>query len=622
MGSHRSKKAAAAAFAWGVFASDIPCIVRALEFAAATCGQSGRTSVFAWGAYNDLYNRLSLRNAIWVPTERAGVDSLPLPTGVIAGGTDGHHLYLLQSASVRIVDLSRQVVAIDARARDVPLARDCAALGITVCRNWALVAGPTFLGVYSLPAFERTPIARRSRDKSPTWPFTSDGYFIYALKVKKRRVDVFAITKNPDIVYQRSVVLSCPSHFIDDGFCCCCSGSVFTICVPKGQDHDRMVYSWGSFSVIDGSLINECSVRLPWPINGLFIDPWNRVIWEISNSTKGVNLIKLPIYCSHPPALGGFDVANVSKGDFDGIKTTKQMFLVLLNFLSYFYSHLFGASFRSVIQRKIYDSVTARFFGKCTADAINTIISAIQGFIKIYRNGRSDALEKGNVIRGLMVLMQCLDFNLSNYDVRKQSQNETINSDSILDFLSSILNDPEFGFLHRLTAFVIVNSFAILYETPSEKKSTVFVTLYERMPPDFLCFMINAVHLTDQFAYAISSRDCRNVFSPILKRMELLQPLLPNQKEFISCFMRSLVLEMRRVYSESSLQLTPKPKFLSDTFMAFASIMSEAVVHFFDQSADPEKLSTNPLINLYSKGLVLLEPFSGFSRASREVTSY
>jgi hypothetical protein len=298
------------------------------------------------------------------------------------------------------------------------------------------------------------------------------------------------------------------------------------------------------------------------------------------------------------------------------------MFLALLNFLSYFYTHLFGASFRSVIHRRIYDSVTAKFFGKCTPDAINTIVGVIQTFIKMYRTGRPDALGKGNVIRGLVVLMQCLEVNLSNYDVRKQSQNETINPDSILDFLSSILNDSEFGFLHRLTAFVVVNSFPIFYETPSEKKSTVFVSLYERMPPDFLCFMIHAIHLTDQFAYALSSRDCRNVFSPILKRMELLQPLHPNQKEFISCFMRSLVLEMRRVYSESSLQLAPKPKFLSDTFMAFASVMSEAVVHCFDESTGAEKLSKNPLIAFYSKWLVLLEPFSGFSRASHEVTSY
>jgi hypothetical protein len=323
MKTHRSKKAAAAAFAWGVFASDIPCIVRALEFAAATCGQPGRTSVFAWAPYNDLYNRLSLRNAIWVPTECTGVDSMPLPAGVTSGGTDGHRLYLLDSGGVRVVDLSRGIVAIDTRARDIPLGRECAASGMAICQNWALVAGPAFFGVYSLPAFERAPIARRNRVKSPMWPFASDGYFIYSLKVKKRRVDVFAITKTPDIVYQRSVVLNCPSHFIDDGFCCCCSGCVFTICVPKGQEQGRMVYAWGSFSMIDGSLINECSVRLSWPINGLFIDPWNRVVWEISNSTKGVSLIMLPIYCSHPPGLGGFDVANVSKGDFDGIKTTK-----------------------------------------------------------------------------------------------------------------------------------------------------------------------------------------------------------------------------------------------------------------------------------------------------------
>jgi hypothetical protein len=74
------------------------------------------------------------------------------------------------------------------------------------------------------------------------------------------------------------------------------------------------------------------------------------------------------------------------------------------------------------------------------------------------------------------LLLQLLDYNLLNFDPRRKSQNDDVpitltSQPSIIDFLKSVFHDPELGFLHRLTAFVTINSFDTLYVKPSQSGS-------------------------------------------------------------------------------------------------------------------------------------------------------
>jgi hypothetical protein len=68
---------------------------------------------------------------------------------------------------------------------------------------------------------------------------------------------------------------------------------------------------------------------------------------------------------------------------------------------------------------------TAIFFGKCTSEAVDTIIVAAQHFVAhLKRPAAVDMLEKQNIRRTLIVLIQLLGSNLSNFEPRRKSQND------------------------------------------------------------------------------------------------------------------------------------------------------------------------------------------------------
>jgi hypothetical protein len=186
----------------------------------------------------------------------------------------------------------------------------------------------------------------------------------------------------------------------------------------------------------------------------------------------------------------------------------------------------------------------------------------------------------------------------------------------------SVLDNAELAFLHRSVAFLTINSFSNRYVKPSAIASRIFVRLYERIPPDFIVWMIDRVHLTNQFPYAITTADCRNLFAPILKQLEQGPAVTATGRDFLACFMRNLVLELHRVYSQSSLELSPDEKQLSDVSVSFASLVCEAVGGFFNASAIKTPLERNPLFIFCMKWLVLFEPFANFLRTSHEVTVY
>jgi hypothetical protein len=137
--------------------------------------------------------------------------------------------------------------------------------------------------------------------------------------------------------------------------------------------------------------------------------------------------------------------------------------------------------------------------------------------------------------------------------------------------------------------------------------------------------MINQIHLQDAFPYSITDQSCRDLFSPVLSGLASPKsPPLGIPHEFLFCFMRGLMLEMKQVYSDYPAELPPKQKRLSNTFMAFGGLMSEAVQNLFDKrdSLDQLDFKTNHFIRLLSRWLMLLQPFTVLSRTAVEATAF
>jgi hypothetical protein len=91
------------------------------------------------------------------------------------------------------------------------------------------------------------------------------------------------------------------------------------------------------------------------------------------------------------------------------------------------------------VHRSTSDVATAQFFGKCTQEAIETIIEVARHFIAHLKNrSATESLKKQNIVRRLVLLLQLLDHNLSNFEPRRKSQNDDVltSQPSIIDFLS------------------------------------------------------------------------------------------------------------------------------------------------------------------------------------------
>jgi hypothetical protein len=229
-----------------------------------------------------------------------------------------------------------------------------------------------------------------------------------------------------------------------------------------------------------------------------------------------------------------------------------------------------------------------------------------------------------------MILFVFLDYTLSNFETRVDHATGNIISfnkhEAILQFLMEHLAKPKFSLFHRIMCFIVVNSFWLLFsKMTAVDPGEIIFAVYSKMPPTWLRFMINQIHLHDAFPYSITNQSCRQLFSPVLLRLATSKsPPLGIPHEFLFCFMRGLMLEMKRVYSEYPAELPPMQKRLSDTFIAFGGLMSEVVQTLFDKldSLDQLNFKTNHFIRLLGRWLMLLQPFTVLSRTAAEATAF
>jgi hypothetical protein len=283
---------------------------------------------------------------------------------------------------------------------------------------------------------------------------------------------------------------------------------------------------------------------------------------------------------------------------------------------------------------RLYDPATARFFAPCTPESIRSLLQVTKNLLFIYET--LPPADRPLIARAFMVFLVLLDYNLSNFVTRvDETTGGTLSfdlHDEILGFyLTEILGNPRFAIFHKLVGFSVVNSFGLLFSQTMVSKARmeytpkIIVSLYRGMGPSWVRFMVSQLHLQSAFAYVISPQHCRDLFSQLLDTMVTAKMLeLGIDYELLFCFMRSLMLEMKRVYSENPRELPPAQRALSDTFMAFASLISETAQNLFTSVVKPEDLDFqgNYFLRFVGRWLMLLEPFTTFSRAAIEAVSF
>jgi hypothetical protein len=85
--------------------------------------------------------------------------------------------------------------------------------------------------------------------------------------------------------------------------------------------------------------------------------------------------------------------------------------------------------------------------------------------------------------------------------------------------------------------------------------------------------------------------------------------------EFMLCYLRSLVLELDAICTTFPNELPPQQQGLTDTFAAVFSIISERAVEVLDGlDVTRDNLSHDPFLRFLGKWLLVLEPFTRFSR--------
>ena len=665
MSKEASPELISACFKLGIFAGDIECVLLAMMSLAYRMSKGEKkVSCYNWQGYKSLFQTFRLNNAVWLPEQSTLLRWVPLskyqkPSMIdlaYCSACDGSRYYVIgRGSSVMTVELAKGW-ADEARYREIgiPLSdEEKIEVGMGVSNGHALVVTKSQFKIFRIPTFARVGdqeirCSGKGKNKArPCVPMTSDSRYIYCLN--KMKILVFSISDDGVLCHERTVKLTSdnklPARFPDvvpsGRHYCYCNGVVFSILVPCETDNNLAVYFVRSFSVINGSHIGDDEIRLRWAISSICCDPINRTVWALSpGAGDKMNLIRLPCNSSVPMWMGGYEMTSLYDLDVSKlfqIKTHEQALEAICGFLMYYMAHFFGSSINFLGKSTSYDLPTVKFFGSCTPSVITTAMRTFQFFVPLYQRTSSQEHKRfyGDI---LALCLSIVDFNLSNFCSRLSTEPngqstviELTDTKGITSFFSKILSDGNLGFLHRMVSFIVVNSFSVLYENPSELTSKLFLQVHKSASFDFLLYLTNALSRNPKFAVAVSAQDCRELFSPMLAHLASLE-LAPglHELEFVSCFLRNLMLELRQVYSVFDLQgeFGQKGKYVSDVFVAFSNLMSEQFSMWFvnpngwEKQSAKFKVSNHPFLKVFCKWVMLLEPITKSSRASKEATAF
>ena len=663
-----SPELASACFKLGMFAADIECVFRALmAIGQLATGKSKKVSCYNWSGYKNLFRRKYLKNAVWLPHESVFVrttclDEYQAPQLMKTASCtacDGLRYYAIgHGGTVFTVELSK-CRGKGTRFRETPLGIGEAQkleVGLGVSNGHALIVTKTEAKVFRLPSFDCLGVKecqRKGKGKiKPCVPMASDSRYIYCLW-KYKKIQVFSISNDGSIIHERSIELFVPDKsalhdkfkdmipkFSDlSDYRCYCNGAVFSILLPVVEQAGNIAaYVVRSFSLIDGGHIEDDVIRQRWAIESVCYDPLNSTVWALSFGESATNLVRLPAHGPMPSWMGGCDFHLL-----DGIDTTKvfkdtkthiQAFTAILTFLEYHMAHFFGSVLCFSGRSPNYCGSIAAFFGDCSPSTITAIMTAFQHFAKLYHEVKDSEL-KSRFAEAMKLSLVILDYNLANFlprttaDGGQSTRVELPETAGICTFLWRIVSDERLAFLHRLTGLLTIRAFSALYDTPTNRTSQLFLAIHKQASFDFRVFMTAALSRNPKFAVAISATDCRTLMGPMVVHMANLK-LKPElyEVEFISAFLRNLMLQMRQVYLDFQGELSSKEKAVSDVFVAFSNMISEQFSTWFESpdgwAGQASKLQPrdHPFFRIFCKWVMLLEPFYNMARASKEAACF
>jgi hypothetical protein len=222
--------------------------------------------------------------------------------------------------------------------------------------------------------------------------------------------------------------------------------------------------------------------------------------------------------------------------------------------------------------------------------------------------------------RALRALLMLLNYNIANFEtpVDESSVFDVATREKILELFLNLLKDDRFSFLHGFVYFIMVDSFAVLFADPTEKMSVAFVTLYKEISRNspLFAYLVEQVRYSKELPYLLPIGAFRDFFHPVIS--SLVQGVATGSlaDEFLDCYLRSLMIELRATYTEYPRELPSRPHELSNTFMSLSSMISKHALDFFTGLADVHAadLETHPFLQFYRKWLTMLQPFTGLSR--------
>jgi len=493
-------------------------------------------------------------------------------------------------------------------------------------------------------AYQKSFLSTSPKIQAPT---TSDGYFIYSTKGKSS-INVFTIENNT-IALHHTVDLkmgyASPNEYLGKDIIPSQKETImlsngvilsFLVMIKSHSGTDRFDYVMRQFSLIDGNHIRDIQFPLKFLLMSATVDPWNKCIWGLSQTEDNLGkLIKFRINGSLPPWLTGTNIDNVSDLDsimssFASAKDVTSLSMVIFKYLRYYISHFCGSGF-NINYVNNNDTVRLfeinRFFAPSTNAIISTLVDSLKRIKSAYTNSLSNG--KWNVQRlqeAMVMIVNLLDFNLTNFVSRILPNGNIIkiqNPHQISEELFLILKDKEFGFLYTSIAFTFVNSFDLFFNTKVSESPFVMQWLIENMKPSFLTYMLERFSTSNSFPYSFVALTCRKIFPPILKRMSDFSTydLRCYQKDLVTYFIRSIMFEMRKVYSESPTELQDKQKQLQEAFHTFSGLMTEEMIRLLQKfgnqkTENQDKLQFLPFTRVFMKWLMLLHPFSSYTRVS------
>lgn len=605
---------------------------------------------------------LSLDNSLSLPfattvigtTEIPGSQKYDLKINQVTC-TDGRNIYILENCQrLNLVKLTGGFTDNQSRFLsykiNIPL-KEITSVSLVNSGNYLYIIAPEIPDgkIYQISPFKELSESLKYESaglfRSPhkiTSPAVGDGEFIYCFNSKKIsifKIDQFDVTFIREVeLFQTDTPLLPPfnkkllSNKWMHETVQYASGNTFTFLIFSKRTETKIEYFSRSFSLIDGRHIGDSIFTIKFPILDVVCDPWNVCLWAVSYTPSGLSLVKLHMHGSQPSWLTGVPIANLPAFDdvqvaFGGVHNLTTAVVAVSNFLQYFPPHYVGCSIRAELRVSNFCLDTSNFFCPCTQRAVVGILDAIK-FLKLFyrKMPESSPISLADVQRILISMLCLLQINLMNIHHMKLADRLDAETRTLLnEVLIDTFDKDEYEFAFRVTCYVIITCFPLVFIDGNARCASVFKRLVEKSSFNFVYAMLHNLQNDHYFSYCFTHSSCLNTFTDLLDNYaKAPNKLSQTSYEIITYFQRNLMIETRRMYNSNQGELNLIDEQRQATFLTYSRIICEKFAEFITNlngNYNEAKLRESSFVKNFRKFLLLLQPLSKFARVAKETIS-